>query len=305
LEFLSLAYAGVSSPAAREWPRFASDVLAMMVWEGADGTQYLKMDERKYRIAIHPGEKDRLLYFGWDVLDDEALAEGVRRAQAAGLEAGWASDRECEVRMVNRMSWFVDRNGIRHEFCFGQLREHPRSFIPPRAHAGFVTGQQGFGHAVLFVPDLEKTLDLFVRMMGMRISDETDLGPYGRAVFLLCNARWHTLGVLGRPGHRGLHHFAVQTRELEDVGVAYDACQSAGIPITMTLGQHDNDRSLSFYCRTPSGFDFEYSWGAVEVVDGPWIPTLLRKEKVSDGQLWGHQIIDAGPQSSIEIFDQE
>ena len=51
----------------------------------------------------------------------------------------------------------------------------------------------------------------------------------------------------------------------------------------LTLGRHTNDRMLSFYVRTPSGFSVEYRWGARTVNDRDWQVQLHRT-----GSIWGH-----------------
>jgi hypothetical protein len=38
----------------------------------------------------------------------------------------------------------------------------------------------------------------------------------------------------------------------------------------MNLGKHTNDHMVSFYLRTPSGFNVEYGWGAREMDDATW-----------------------------------
>ena len=49
---------------------------------------------------------------------------------------------------------------------------------------------------------------------------------------------------------------------LDDVGKAYDIVQSReDIPITMSLGRHMMDSLVSFYLRTPTGFDMAFGAG--------------------------------------------
>ena len=50
----------------------------------------------------------------------------------------------------------------------------------------------------------------------------------------------------------------------------------------MTLGRHTNDQMVSFYARTPSGFEVEYGAGAVSV-DESW--TVVNHDRIS---VWGH-----------------
>lgn len=107
-------------------------------------------------------------------------------------------------------------------------------------------------------------------MLGFRVSDEIDFAG-NTLVFLHVNPRHHSLAIKGVPGMRGLHHLMLQVEDLDDVGMAHDLCLDRDIPLAMTLGRHTNDRMLSFYVRTPSGFEIEYGWGAQTVDDPNWV----------------------------------
>ena len=52
--------------------------------------------------------------------------------------------------------------------------------------------------------------------------------------------------------------------------------------VHQTLGRHPNDKMISFYGYTPSGFHFEFGAGALEI-DDAWETTT--HDKVSE---WGH-----------------
>jgi hypothetical protein len=71
---------------------------------------------------------------------------------------------------------------------------------------------------------------------------------------------------------------------MDDVGMAYDRAQEAGVQIEQSLGRHPNERMFSFYAQTPSGFQFEYGWGGREVDDATWTPTT--NDRISE---WGHR----------------
>jgi biphenyl-2,3-diol 1,2-dioxygenase len=101
--------------------------------------------------------------------------------------------------------------------------------------------------------------------------------------FYHCNPRHHTLALAPVPTPKRLHHFMLQAATLDDVGFALDRVAAAKVPLTNTLGKHTNDHMVSFYARTPSGFEVEYGWGAREV--GPtW--RVAHHDRVS---IWGHQ----------------
>lgn len=55
------------------------------------------------------------------------------------------------------------------------------------------------------------------------------------------------------------------------------------IPITASLGRHKNDRMLSFYMRTPAGFEMELGCEPRSVDDATWVAG-----EVTAGDDWGH-----------------
>jgi extradiol dioxygenase len=288
----SLAYVGVASPALAEWEVFGPEVLGLEVRqsEHADVLQ-LRMDDRHHRLAIHRGDRNGLLYLGWDAGDEDSLGACFEGLQRNGLDARWGTDEECQERQVLSMVVTDGPGGIRHEIVSGQKVE-PKSFRSGRAISGFVTGEQGMGHAVLAVPNLKEAHAFYTAGLGLRKSDE--ISTFIDLVFYHCNPRHHSLALTEIPGARGLHHVMLEVADIDDVGIAYDLCLERDIPISMTIGRHVNDQMVSFYVRSPSGFDIEYGWGAVAV--GPdW--SVAQYDRPS---IWGHKMIAQTPPGAFE-----
>ena len=287
----ALGYVAVESPEAKQWEEFGPEVLGLQLVDGdRPGSLYLRMDERHHRIAVHPGPKDRLAYLGWELAGDDDLAEAADELARAGCALTEGTEEECEERAVRRFVSVLDPGGARHEFFYGQL-SLPGQFQPGRPLSGFVTGEQGLGHVVCVVPDLAAATG-FYKMLGFKKSDE--IYAFIDAHFFHCNPRHHTLAITEIPRVRGLHHIMIQLQNLDDVGLAYDIVQARGIPLTMTLGRHPNDRMVSFYVRSPSGFEIEYGWGALEVGED-W--TVTQYDAVS---VWGHKMVGTSPPAALE-----
>jgi hypothetical protein len=109
----------------------------------------------------------------------------------------------------------------------------------------------------------------------MRVSDFVKISPAPNikvtVAFFRCVPRHHTIAFAKMPAApKRLHHFMLQLQSLDDVGGTYDLRQARNIPVVMKLGKHTNDHMVSFYLRTPSGFNVEYGWGAREVDDSTW-----------------------------------
>jgi len=277
---MSLGYMGVETPFAREWETFGPEVLGMPLADaGSDGSVRLRMDDRHHRLSFHPGSRNRLAYIGWELPDEEALADATHELTQKGLSVFSGAEAEVADRAVSGFTWFNDNLGVRHELFYGQ-RNLARTFQAPRPMSGFVTGENGMGHVALAVPELSTSTAFYTRYLHFGVSDEVD--GLLRLTFLHCNGRHHSLALMEMAGVHGILHLMVQVKELDDVGIAYDLCQSRRVQLSRTLGRHTNDRTVSFYMRTPSGFDVEYGWGAIEI-DESHAATVF-----TTGSLWGH-----------------
>lgn len=288
----NLAYQGFTSPTAAEWEGFAPEILGAEVAAGdVDAAVRVRIDDQAWRLAIHPGETDDLAYVGWDVGDGHDLAGLADRLRETGIDVHEGDADLADTRPADVVGWFVDPFGIRHELVDG-LRRGP-AFSPGRELAGrFVTGEQGLGHIVLFVPDLESGHRFFHEVLGLVVSDDIESGPM-HVRFYHCAghaARHHTVALTAIPGRVGLHHVMLEVSEIDDVGRALDLVKERGIPVQMDLGRHPNDLMTSFYMRSPSGFDIEYGTGGVVVDDATWETTTYAVPSI-----WGHRPPASGP----------
>jgi hypothetical protein len=53
--------------------------------------------------------------------------------------------------------------------------------------------------------------------------------------------------------------------------------------MALSVGQHTNDRELSYYAISPSGFEWEVGWNPVVVDENTWEPTTYQGISI-----WGH-----------------
>jgi 2,3-dihydroxybiphenyl 1,2-dioxygenase len=275
-----LGYIGINVSDLDAWEQFATEALGLQVsGRETDGSLFLKMDEYHHRFILHASKDDDLAYAGWQVSDERALHEMAEQLKAAGVEPSFGSSEEAAARRVEGLIKFQDPSGIPSEVFFGPPMNFDDPFNSPRPISGFVTGEMGLGHIVLFVDNREESIRFYRDVLGMRISD------FIRSMaFFHCNPRHHTLALMEAKAPKRLNHFMLQLNSINDVGATYDMCQEKGIPIVRGLGRHTNDHMVSFYLRTPSGFDVEYGWGAREVDDATW--QVARHEK---GSIWGHK----------------
>ncbi len=282
-----LAYIGIEASDLTAWGDFARGVCGFDV-EAVDGALACRLDERARRIVIAPGGRDDLAFAGFEVDTDGELEQRVAMLRSAGVAVSAGSDAEAVLRGVTRFFRFSDPNGTPFELAVG-ARTADAAFTSSLVANGFVTGDGGLGHIVLATTDRPASERFCIDFLGAALSDHISdqAGPLRITVgFLHLNPRHHSIAYAGLPVAlpRRLNHFMVEAASLEDVGLAYDRARAAGVPMSRTLGQHPNDRVVSFYCRTPSGFDLEFGWGGLRIEASPWTPG--RYERFST---WGHQ----------------
>ncbi len=287
-----LGYLGLSVSKLGDWEKFATGVLGLQVaGKTADGALLLRMDEYHHRFIMSEGADDDLAFAGWEVPDQPALMELAAQIKADGIQVQAGSAEEASRRGVADLIKFTDPSGIAMEAYYGPLISFENPFRSPRLISGFETGTMGLGHIVLRVDDAERSLHFYRDILGMRISDFIDLKMRrGRPTdnlkltFMHCNPRHHSIAFGAIPVKKRLLHFMLQVKSIDDVGSTYYVAQDSGIEISASLGRHTNDHMVSFYMRTPAGFEVEYGFGARTVDDSVW--KVQRHEAPS---IWGHR----------------
>ncbi|MDR0207974.1 MAG: VOC family protein [Pseudomonas putida] len=291
MDIRGLGYVTVRSSDLAQWRHYASQVLGMMVVEDESGERlFLKMDERPYRILVQHSAQDGFGACGWEVAGQAAFDQAVAELHAAGVAVEQGSAEQAALRQVQALALFADPDGNRHELYWGPRQDFAR-FVSPVGVRGFVSDGLGMGHVVLPAPTFDRCRDFYEQVMGFGLSDLMKVRftpdpaePEKRIHFMHCNnGRHHSLAIFECPVPSGCVHMMVEVDGLEDVGRALDRMHANGVKLSATLGQHTNDQMISFYMKTPSGFDLEYGCDGL-VVD--WSRhTPFESTVVSQ---WGH-----------------
>jgi extradiol dioxygenase len=288
---LSLGMIGIETRSPGSWRDFACDILGL----GVSGTQdtnaplYLRLDDRHHRIAVHLGDREAIAYLAWEVKDSVAFERAVGLLRER-VDVRMGNDAECADRKVTAFVSIVDPAGNRHEIYHG-AHYRAKSFYPSRRHAGFVTDEEGVGHVVLGVPEMQSFHAFCMNVLGLNLHRIGNTAVKRTGAFYYCSPRHHSLAALEKPGESSVHHLMVQVRDLDDLGVAYDKAMDAGL-VRISIGRHPGDQMVSFYVETPSGFMLEYGWGAPRVDDRTREPITTW---FGPHEVWGHRgIADLG-----------
>ena len=288
----SLGYLRIGATDIAAWREYGLKVLGMVEGSGdTEGALYLRMDDYPARLVIVPAEHDRLIEAGWECGDAEGLQEIRNRLEVEGVPYKEATAAELADRRVHEMIRFSDPSGNCLEVFHGVALEH-RRVVSPYGHT-FVTGEQGLGHVVLSTRDDVEALHFYRDVLGFKLRDSMRMPPLlvGRPAdgeppwlrFFGCNPRHHSLAFLPMPTPSGIVHLMVEVGNSDDVGLCLDRALRRKVPMSATLGRHVNDLMLSFYMKTPGGFDVEFGCEGRQVADEDWI--VRESTAVS---LWGH-----------------
>ena len=197
MKIKSVGYMGIGAPEPQAWLSYGTDILGMMParsvpgqgWGmpqgdepvnrsgvAADGTVYLKMDERQWRIAVHPHEDNRgILYLGLELEDQAALEQAVAQLRERGIDVAMGSAQDAFARAVSGIAYLNDPAGNALELFYGPTTDY--NFCSPFAGQEFVAGHLGIGHLNLFVDDLPANFDFYTQVLGFKLSDYIRFGP--------------------------------------------------------------------------------------------------------------------------------
>ncbi|MDQ1691130.1 MAG: 3,4-dihydroxy-9,10-secoandrosta,3,5(10)-triene-9,17-dione 4,5-dioxygenase [Pseudonocardiales bacterium] len=272
MDIHSLGFVRLESTVVEQWRSFATDVLGALVTDGPDGSLHLRLDDRPVRVAIVPGERDRLIGAAFEVRDRLALEAAVAELEAAGVAVKEGSTDEAAARRVEKFVAFDDPNGNPIELFFSQSVDGLDVQLP---HGGaFLTGALGVGHVVLPSADIEAAFDFYTKVLGFRHRDSMAItfpnGMQVRLRFLGCNARHHSVALTQTQSEQGMRHMMLEADSIKTFGRTYARAREAGA-LKTEMGQHSNDEVLSFYLNCPGGFEIEYGVHGRHVDDATWL----------------------------------
>jgi biphenyl-2,3-diol 1,2-dioxygenase len=284
----SLGYVGFEVSDLAAWDDYLTGFLGLMRGASSGETARYRMDERAFRFHLSKGKADDIAFIGLEVETHEGMRALRERLDKAGVKYASAPDNLKAERGVRDLIVLSDPSGLQVEIYVGATSLTNMPFSSSAGVSGFLTGEQGLGHVVLSAERIDEVRDFYTRILGFRLSDTIGmaLGPDFTLLieFYHCNPRHHTLAIAPIAAPKRINHFMVEMATLDDVGFALDRLGKLGVKQTMTLGKHSNDRMVSFYAATPSGFEVEVGTAGIAVHDDVW--RVTHHEAIS---MWGHK----------------
>jgi 2,3-dihydroxybiphenyl 1,2-dioxygenase len=299
---VQLGYLVVESQRFADWRRFGADAIGLHVDQLTEDVLRFRIDDRECRFLIQRGPAEDLMAVGWHVTDHETFDRIVKRVTERGVPIAEGSAEEAALRGVERLWRFAGPKGIVQEiFTTAHTTTRPLNML----NSGFVTGGGGMGHVAITSRDPLGIHRYYNTVFDSRLSDYIDENISGLTMkirFLRVNERHHSVAVANiqglkvEPIRTRVQHVNIQAATLEDMIAAYQRVREHGFSMAWSIGQHTNDKELSFYCVTPSGFELEVGWNPIV-----FTPELEAAWQVATHQgisIWGHKPVDPG------IFDK-
>lgn len=285
---VQLGYAVIETTKLSDWKRFGRDAIGMHMDNFAPDTVRFRLDSNECRFLLRQGPAEDVVALGWHADDHPTFDEICRRVTDHGVPAVEGSDDEAALRGVERFLWFPGPNGLNQEvYTAPRATPHPLH-IPG---SGFVTGG-GFGHVAITTKKPNQLRGYFNHVFDARLSDyidETINRMKFKIRFLRVNQRHHSLAIASvnalpiNPIRTRVQHVNIQVAELDDMLASYQRVRQLGFDMALSVGQHTNDKQLSFYALTPSGFEWEVGWNPIVVNESSWTPTTHQGISI-----WGH-----------------
>jgi 2,3-dihydroxybiphenyl 1,2-dioxygenase len=296
---VALGYLVVETARFADWRRFGRDAIGMHLDElDADALRF-RLDEQQCRFLLRRGPAEDVTTLGWQVDDHETFDEILRRVHRCGVPVTVGADEEAALRGVERLVRIPGPNGLGQELY---TRAHVDGHLSV-AGKGFVTGEFGLGHVAVTSTRPHQVRGYYNTLLDARLSDfidETMSGVKVKIRFLRVNRRHHSVAIAAlnrlpvNPIRTRVQHLNIQVAELDDLTDGYQRVRALGFDMALGIGQHTNDRELSFYAVTPSGFEWEVGWNPLVVDESTWKPTTHQGISI-----WGHEM-----QTSIDKLGQ-
>ncbi|MBL0887413.1 VOC family protein [Myceligenerans indicum] len=287
-----LGYVVIQTERFPAWRRFGSDAIGLHVDELDRDAMRFRMDDRACRFLLRRGPAEDLVAAGWQVDDHETFDEILSRVTGRGVPVSEGSAEECALRGVERLWRFPGPKGISTEiFTRAVTTPAPLRML----NSAFVTGAAGMGHLAITTKHPEQLRGYYDTVFDARITDFIDENVSGLTLkirFLRVNERHHSIavanvnGIAVDPVRTSIQHMNIQVETLDDLLASFERVTRLGFAMAWSVGQHTNDRELSYYCVTPSGFELEVGWNPVVItpeLESTWDPSTYQGISV-----WGH-----------------
>ncbi|SIR64884.1 VOC family protein [Williamsia sterculiae] len=298
-----LGYVVIESQRFTEWRRFGRDAIGMHLDELSPDVMRFRLDDHEARFIVTRGPAEDVVAIGWHLDDHESFDRVLARVTDHGVATLQGTEEDAAVRGVERLVRFPGPNRLAQEiFTTARTTDQP---LYMSNRGGFVTGASGMGHVAITSTKPQQMRGYYNTVFDARLTDyidETISGAKLKIRFLRVNERHHSIAIANvltapiNPIRTRVQHLNIEVASLDDMTAAYQRVKQLGFEMALSVGQHTNDRELSFYAQTPSGFEWEVGWNPLVVDEKTWEPSTHHGISI-----WGHTPVG---QTIIDKLDQ-
>ncbi|MFE7624726.1 VOC family protein [Streptomyces sp. NPDC057509] len=285
-----LGYIVIESSRFADWRRFGTDAIGMHHDDISRDVMRFRLDAHECRFLIRRGPTEDVVAIGWHIDDHTSFENIEARIRAHGVPVVRGSDEEAALRGVERLLSFPGPKGIVQEiYTTPVISPEPLRMLA----SGWVTGDAGMGHVAITSAKPTLMRGYYNTVFDARLTDyidETISGVKLKIRFLRVNERHHSIAIAAVRGlpidpiRTRVQHLNIQADSLDDLARSYERVHELGFDMALSVGQHTNDKELSYYARTPSGFEWEVGWNPLVIEESTWVPTTHQGISI-----WGHK----------------
>ncbi|AMU31270.1 extradiol ring-cleavage dioxygenase [Mycobacteroides abscessus] len=294
-----LGYIVIETNRFADWRRFGRDAIGMHLDESQSDNMRFRLDAHQCRFLLQRGSTEDVTALGWQVDNHASFDEIISRVTSHGVPVTSGTADEAALRGVERLVRFPGPSGLTQEiFTQPRIDAEPLHTVN---RGGFVTGAAGLGHVAITSKKPHQMRGYYDTVFDARLSDyidETISGVKVKIRFLRVNERHHSVAIAAlnrmplNPIRTRVQHLNIQVADLDDMTSAYQRVKELGFDMALGVGQHTNDKELSFYAVSPSGFEWEVGWNPIVVDETTWQPTTYQGISIWGHTPEGHIIVD-------------
>lgn len=285
-----LGYIVIETNRFADWRRFGTDAIGMHHDDLSSDLMRFRLDDHECRFLLRRGPAEDVVAIGWHVNDHMSFEQVEARILAHGVPCAEGSAEEAALRGVERLLRFPGPKGITQEIYTTPVTSSESLRM---LASGWVTGAAGMGHVAITSAKPTLMRGYFSTVFDARLTDyidETISGIKLRIRFLRVNERHHSIAIAAVRGlpidpiRTRVQHLNIQAESLDDLAQSYERVCELGFDMALSVGQHTNDKELSYYARTPSGFEWEVGWNPIVIDENTWEPSTHQGISI-----WGHK----------------
>ena len=286
---VKLGYVIAESNRFDDWIRFMQKCLGLHLAEQTDQQLSFRIDDYQKRFIVQRGDAEDVTHIGFQVANQQVLEQILGRFDSREIEYAQGTHSEALQRGIQNFWYLKGPKGIQLELFIEAIKtDQPLNMLA----SGFYTADSGMGHIAITSRKPEKMIRFWQEFFDARLTDTIEQKINGVTLdvtFLRLNERHHSIAVAQTRGvhldpiRTAIQHMNLQVLDIEDVTMAYQRCKDNGFPVAWEVGQHTNDREVSFYVPSPSGFEIELGWAPIKIDETTWKPV-----KHTSISVWGH-----------------